>query len=119
MGKLTLAILGATTALSLSGGPAAAYTATIYDSLTNPPPNNPLAYSHGWGDPEQPAPPGARWADSFNASGDDFYSGNAYVTWSGNDVIIELTSNLPLNQQPYEQLHPGAAGLASILKRYA
>jgi 2-oxoglutarate ferredoxin oxidoreductase subunit beta len=29
------------------------------------------------------------------------------------------TSDLPLNQQPYEKLHPGAAGLASILKRYA
>ena len=27
--------------------------------------------------------------------------------------------DVPLNQQPYEQLHPGAAGLASILKRYA
>jgi 2-oxoglutarate ferredoxin oxidoreductase subunit beta len=29
------------------------------------------------------------------------------------------TSTLPLNQQPYETLHRGAAGLASILKRYA
>ena len=29
------------------------------------------------------------------------------------------TTDVPLNQLPYEQLHPGAAGLASILKRYA
>ncbi len=29
------------------------------------------------------------------------------------------TTDVPLNQVPYEQLHPGAAGLASILKRYA
>jgi 2-oxoglutarate/2-oxoacid ferredoxin oxidoreductase subunit beta len=28
------------------------------------------------------------------------------------------TSDLPLSQQPYEKLHPGAAGLAGILKRY-
>jgi 2-oxoglutarate ferredoxin oxidoreductase subunit beta len=29
------------------------------------------------------------------------------------------TTDVPLNQLPYEKLHPGAAGLASILKRYA
>jgi hypothetical protein len=29
------------------------------------------------------------------------------------------TTDVPLNQVPYEELHPGAAGLASILKRYA
>jgi 2-oxoglutarate ferredoxin oxidoreductase subunit beta len=29
------------------------------------------------------------------------------------------TPDLPLSQLPYEALHPGAAGLASILKRYA
>ncbi len=28
------------------------------------------------------------------------------------------TTDVPLNQLPYEQLQPGAAGLASILKRY-
>jgi hypothetical protein len=32
---------------------------------------------------------------------------------------MQKTSRLPLNQQPYENLHPGAKGLASILKRYA
>jgi 2-oxoglutarate ferredoxin oxidoreductase subunit beta len=32
---------------------------------------------------------------------------------------MQKTSALPLNQQPYEKLHPGAKGLASILKRYA
>jgi hypothetical protein len=32
---------------------------------------------------------------------------------------MQKTSALPLNQQPYEKLHPGAAGLTSILKRYA
>ena len=29
------------------------------------------------------------------------------------------TSEMPLNQVPYARLHPGAAGLAGILKRYA
>ena len=28
------------------------------------------------------------------------------------------TTDVPLNQLPYEKMHPGAAGLASILKRY-
>jgi hypothetical protein len=28
------------------------------------------------------------------------------------------TTDVPLNQVPYEKLHPGAKGLASILKRY-
>ena len=28
------------------------------------------------------------------------------------------TTDVPLNQIPYEKLHPGAAGLASLLKRY-
>ena len=29
------------------------------------------------------------------------------------------TTDVPLNQLPYEAMHPGAAGLAKILKRYA
>jgi hypothetical protein len=29
------------------------------------------------------------------------------------------TTDVPLSQVPYEELHPGAAGLAAILKRYA
>jgi hypothetical protein len=29
------------------------------------------------------------------------------------------TTEVPLNQVPYEKLHPGAEGLAKILKRYA
>jgi 2-oxoglutarate ferredoxin oxidoreductase subunit beta len=29
------------------------------------------------------------------------------------------TSDVPLNQVPYDKMHPGAAGLASLLKRYA
>jgi 2-oxoglutarate ferredoxin oxidoreductase subunit beta len=28
------------------------------------------------------------------------------------------TTDVPLNQLPYEKLHPGAAGLAKIIKRY-
>jgi 2-oxoglutarate ferredoxin oxidoreductase subunit beta len=29
------------------------------------------------------------------------------------------TTEVPLNQVPYEKLHPGAEGLAKLLKRYA
>jgi 2-oxoglutarate ferredoxin oxidoreductase subunit beta len=32
---------------------------------------------------------------------------------------MQKTSQVPLNQQPYEKLHPGQAGLARILQRYA
>jgi hypothetical protein len=32
---------------------------------------------------------------------------------------MSATVDLPLNDVPYEKLHPGAAGLAKILKRYA
>lgn len=91
MKTLALALLG-TTALALAAGPAAAYTATIYDALNNPPPANPGTYSHGWGDP---GPGSARWADNFNIGNLDFYSGNVYVTWIGADVIIDLTTNMP------------------------
>jgi hypothetical protein len=29
------------------------------------------------------------------------------------------TTDQPLNEVPYERLHPGSAGLAKVLKRYA
>ena len=29
------------------------------------------------------------------------------------------TTDVPLNAVPYEQLHPGSAGLAKVLRRYA
>jgi hypothetical protein len=29
------------------------------------------------------------------------------------------TTDVPLNQVPYDKLHPGAEGLAKIIKRYS
>jgi 2-oxoglutarate ferredoxin oxidoreductase subunit beta len=47
-------------------------------------------------------------------------TGLIFVAESTRDMHDMIgTSNVPLNQVPYEKLHPGAAGLAKILKRYA
>jgi 2-oxoglutarate ferredoxin oxidoreductase subunit beta len=47
-------------------------------------------------------------------------TGLIYVASSGPDMhAMSGTTDVPLNQLPYEALHPGAAGLAKILKRYA
>jgi hypothetical protein len=43
-----------------------------------------------------------------------------FASSSGPDMHdMAGTTDQPLNQVPYEKLHPGAAGLAKILKRYA
>ena len=47
-------------------------------------------------------------------------TGLIFVSSSGPDMHeMARTTDVPLNQVPYEKLHPGAAGLAKILKRYA
>ena len=50
----------------------------------------------------------------------DFVTGLIFVSSSGPDMhAMADTTDVPLNQVPYERLHPGSAGLAKILKRYA
>ncbi len=47
-------------------------------------------------------------------------TGLIYVQESTKDMHdMNGTTDVPLNQVPYEKLHPGQAGLAKILKRYA
>jgi 2-oxoglutarate ferredoxin oxidoreductase subunit beta len=47
-------------------------------------------------------------------------TGLIFVSSSGPDMhAMAGTTDVPLNQVPYTQLHPGSAGLAKILKRYA
>ena len=47
-------------------------------------------------------------------------TGLIYVASGGPDMhAMAATSEQPLNAVPYEKLHPGAAGLAKVLKRYA
>ena len=47
-------------------------------------------------------------------------TGLIFVSSSGPDMhAMAQTTDVPLNQVPYERLHPGSAGLAKILKRYA
>jgi 2-oxoglutarate ferredoxin oxidoreductase subunit beta len=47
-------------------------------------------------------------------------TGLIFVSSSGPDMhAMADTTDVPLNQVPYEQLHPGSDGLAKILKRYA
>jgi 2-oxoglutarate ferredoxin oxidoreductase subunit beta len=47
-------------------------------------------------------------------------TGLIYVSSSGPDMHAQAqTTDVPLNAVPYEKLHPGAAGLAKVLKRYA
>jgi len=46
-------------------------------------------------------------------------TGLIYVASGGPDMhAMAETSEQPLNAIPYEKMHPGAAGLAKILKRY-
>jgi 2-oxoglutarate ferredoxin oxidoreductase subunit beta len=47
-------------------------------------------------------------------------TGLIYVSSSGPDMhAMARTSDVPLNAVPYEKLHPGSAGLAKVIKRYA
>jgi 2-oxoglutarate ferredoxin oxidoreductase subunit beta len=47
-------------------------------------------------------------------------TGLIFVSSSGPDMHdMNGTAERPLNQLPYETLHPGSAGLAKLLKRYA
>jgi 2-oxoglutarate ferredoxin oxidoreductase subunit beta len=47
-------------------------------------------------------------------------TGLIFVSSSGPDMHdMAGTTDVPLNQLPYEKLHPGAEGLARIIKRYA
>jgi len=47
-------------------------------------------------------------------------TGLIFVSSSGPDMHdMAGTTDVPLNQLPYEKLHPGSEGLAKILKRYA
>jgi 2-oxoglutarate ferredoxin oxidoreductase subunit beta len=47
-------------------------------------------------------------------------TGLIFVSSSGPDMhAMADTTDVPLNQVPYEKLHPGSDGLAKILKRYA
>jgi len=47
-------------------------------------------------------------------------TGLIFVTEGGKDMHeMSLTTEVPLNQVPYAKLHPGGAGLADLLKRYA
>ena len=47
-------------------------------------------------------------------------TGLIFVAPGGADMHeMNGTTERPLNQVPYEKLHPGAAGLAKLLKRYA
>jgi 2-oxoglutarate ferredoxin oxidoreductase subunit beta len=47
-------------------------------------------------------------------------TGLIFVTESTQDMHdMASTVDVPLNQVPYEKMHPGAEGLAKILKRYA
>jgi 2-oxoglutarate ferredoxin oxidoreductase subunit beta len=47
-------------------------------------------------------------------------TGLIFVSSSGPDMhAMANTSDVPLNQVPYQMLHPGSEGLAKILKRYA
>ena len=47
-------------------------------------------------------------------------TGLIFVAEQGSKDMLEMmdTSDTPLNQLPYEKMHPGSAGLASLLKRY-
>ncbi|MGI9246519.1 MAG: hypothetical protein ACR2I8_07455 [Steroidobacteraceae bacterium] len=47
-------------------------------------------------------------------------TGLIFVSQSAHPDMHEMmgTSPVPLNSVPYERLHPGAAGLAGILRRY-
>jgi 2-oxoglutarate ferredoxin oxidoreductase subunit beta len=47
-------------------------------------------------------------------------TGLIFVSEASSHDMHEMmnTTHVPLNQVPYEKMHPGAAGLASILKRY-
>jgi 2-oxoglutarate ferredoxin oxidoreductase subunit beta len=47
-------------------------------------------------------------------------TGLIYVAEGGKDMHdMNGTTDVPLNEVPYEKLQPGAAGLAKLLKRYA
>jgi 2-oxoglutarate ferredoxin oxidoreductase subunit beta len=47
-------------------------------------------------------------------------TGLIYVSSGGPDMhAMSQTTDVPLNAVPYEKLHPGSAGLAKVLKRYA
>jgi 2-oxoglutarate ferredoxin oxidoreductase subunit beta len=47
-------------------------------------------------------------------------TGLIYVSKSGPDMHeMQQTTEVPLNAVPYEKMHPGSAGLAKVLKRYA
>ena len=73
----------------------ATYTATIFDALQFP--DDGKTYSHGYATASGSQ---AGWRDSFNVDGDDFFSGNIYVTWSGSDVILQLETNMPSGGSP-------------------
>ncbi|HVN42900.1 MAG TPA: 2-oxoacid:ferredoxin oxidoreductase subunit beta [Steroidobacteraceae bacterium] len=47
-------------------------------------------------------------------------TGLIFVSESGQDMhAMNRTTEVPLNQVPYAKLHPGSAGLAKLLQRYA
>lgn len=104
MRKLTLALLGASTALALCAGAGTAWagpTATIYDALNQPDTSQP--YSHSFHS-------SSGWEDIYNGSGGTvgpFFSGSVGIQWAGADVILQLTTNLPRNGD-------GAYGFADI-----
>lgn len=97
MRKLTLALLGASTAIALCAGAAQANpTNVIFDPYIGQNPGS-QSYSH--------MRDSGNWlpdASNGGVSGDPFNSGNITVGWSGTDVILRINSSMPLAGVNYD-----------------